>query len=120
MKDQLEEFAENETVAPGWKKFLLGWIDVFFVVGLAVTLHFFLTNYQLLTGISSDGIIMTFGALLLYRFVWIFLVGSTPGMFILKLKLLNGYEEKLNKKERLLASFFVMINGADHYSIKPS
>ena len=120
MEDHLEEFTEDETLASGWKRFLLGWIDVIIVVAVSIGLQYLLWDSNLLPRIVQNLTVMTFSMLLIYRLFFVFLIGSTIGMYILNLKLLNGYGEKLNLKERLLAALFVMINGTNYYIKKRS
>ena len=56
-----------------------------------------------------------FLGLIMYRFLTILLFDSTMGMILFKLVFLNGDQEALALKEKILASIFILFQGVDYY-----
>jgi len=118
MEDLLDDIARSETPASPTKKYLSGWTDAFIVAILTLGPAYI----YLFSKTPKDGLPwlhwFVIGGFILYRFISVFFFGTTLGMRMMGVKLLNRYEEKLSTKERLLASFFILAKGVEYYKIK--
>lgn len=116
MEDQLQDLPIGENPAPGWKKSLAGLIDAALVIisYLASSIiEAVPANATLPIAKISLTIMLIF---VIYRILFIVILGKTVGMIIFRIRFLTGHEEKLNVWERLMASLFILINGIDYYS----
>jgi RDD family len=116
MEDQLQDLPIGENPAPGWKKSLAGLIDAALVIisYLASSiLEAVPANATLPIAKISLTIMLIF---VIYRILFIVILGKTVGMIIFQIRFLTGNEEKLNVWERLMASLFILINGIDYYT----
>lgn len=59
-------------------------------------------------------------AFIFYRFLTIVSMDATLGMQVFKLRFLNGEQDVLSLKEKILAAFFVLYEGVDYYKINRS
>ena len=92
-----------------------GMIDVILAI-LPVT---FLLIYQLplhkfLADINSTLLVVIF--LIIYRLLCFLFFGGTLGMRIFNVILLNGEQQPLSLKEKILASFFILYKGVSYYN----
>lgn len=70
--------------------------------------------------LKASGIIpsvIIIGIHVLVRALTILAWSRTPGMFMLSMILLNGEEESLNIRERLLAAVYILYRGVNYYKI---
>ena len=92
---------EIEYIKPNYsRKFFAGLIDAVLTVGFLISIF------------PPLPLLISF---ILYRFITIYFFDSTLGMKVFKLVFLNADEERLNLKEKLLASIFILFEGVDYY-----
>ncbi|RYZ21188.1 MAG: hypothetical protein EOO16_13935 [Chitinophagaceae bacterium] len=115
--DILNDFLEGDREPASLPQLLLmRLIDLLLPAGLLVALLYFKRPpalYAALSGVNTLLLAVVF--LLAYRLVSLLLAGATPGMFIARVELLDGHEQPLDARSRLLAAGFVLYRGADYY-----
>ena len=87
------------------------------LIDAALTIVFFVIVFSIFPEISAiiNPNLCIFFGFILYRLLTIYIFDSTLGMKVFKIIFLNGDEENLNYKEKILASVFVLFQGADYY-----
>ena len=101
------------------KKNIAGIIDAAIIIAFVVVLTSFLPQNildKLQHPIRIEFYILIL--LALYRMVLIIFFNETVGMRICKIKFLNGSLQSLSLKEKILAAFFILINGTGYYDRK--
>ena len=101
------------------KKNIAGIIDAAIIIAFVVVLTSFLPQNildKLQHPIRIEFYILIL--LALYRMVLIIFFNETAGMRICKIKFLNGSLQPLSLKEKILAAFFILINGTGYYDRK--
>ena len=101
------------------KQVLVGLVDAFLCLTLAVTLS--ITKqpavlYQLMgNGNSSHFVFILF---VVYRFISLCFFDQTIGMRLFHVIILNGENQPLTFLEKLLAAIFILYRGTDYYTAK--
>jgi hypothetical protein len=96
-----------------------GFVDAAFSVGLVTTI--IITRkpeliYRGMENINSTLVVLI--VFIIYRLVSLFFFEKTLGMKLFKVILLNGEEQPLKGKEKLLAAIFVLYRGTSYYQIR--
>jgi uncharacterized RDD family membrane protein YckC len=108
---------EEKTVAGPFKQVLVGLVDIALAVLLASLVLMYRTPwplYQLLYSINPVVLIVLW--VILYRLLCLMLMNGTIGMKLLGVVLLNGEEQPLTFKEKLLAAIFILYQGVEYYN----
>ena len=92
------------------------------LVDAALLINFFVMLFTLIPEslqsklkAALDHNLFIFFGFILYRFLTIVIFDSTLGMKMFKLIFLNSEEERLNFKEKIAATFFVLYQGVDYF-----
>jgi hypothetical protein len=107
----------SEVPAAYWRIALAGLLDAAFAIFCVVLLFRFYTIAPiafLLESINSTLLVLIL--LVVYRFLTITFFSATFGMFLLKIKFLNGDDEPLSFTESVLAALFILYNGTSYYN----
>jgi hypothetical protein len=108
---------EEKIEAGPIKQAILGLVDVVLSISLVVLLLKYQKPwplYQLLSSINP--VLLLLIGLIFYRLVCFTLFNGTIGMKLLGVVILNGEQQPLTLKEKLLASFFILYQGVDYYN----
>ena len=99
------------------RKNLAGLIDAAIVIVLYMGIAFCLRQ-SILTRIEPTILPLLLIIILfaLHRLFFMIIANSTMGMRIFKIELLNDDLESLTLKEKIFASFFILINGVAYYN----
>ncbi|MBS1511557.1 MAG: RDD family protein [Bacteroidetes bacterium] len=98
------------------KKNLSGIIDAFIVILLTSSSGLYLPDniIYIFRDFKYIGLLTLF-IYFLYRCCMLFAVNGTLGMKMFRLQLLNEHFQPLNAKQKVLASVFILADGADYY-----
>ena len=113
-----EETIEFEE-AGGIRKNLSGIIDAVIVMTLIIT-TFTLVPEKYSASLEAPGrsLLVILLSLIVYRLVGLLLFNVTAGMRICRIAILNDDLETLSLKEKIFASFLILINGVAYYETR--
>lgn len=115
----LGEFKQPETEAGYFKKLLLGVIDGAIVFGVFYMLYRFLPYNLRIKAIRAVPPYVVFLLLLiLYNSITLLGFNQTIAMMFLKVKLLTKDHEELSKKQKLAATFLIIIKEVKYFNTK--
>ncbi len=115
----IDKPAGNLKEANALKKNIAGIIDAAIIIAFFIGVTSFLPQNildKLQHPIRIEFYILIL--LALYRLVLIIFFNETVGMRICRIKFLNGGLQPLSLKEKILAVFFILINGTGYYNGK--
>ncbi len=101
----------NHAKANQAKVVAAGLIDAALTIAFFVTLVSYFPRFPETINLH----LAIFLGFILYRLFTIILFDRTLGMNVFKIFFLSGEEERLNFKEKILASVFILFEGVDYY-----
>ena len=113
-----DRYKNDEKIEAGpLKQAIVGLVDVVLVILLVSIPLIYQTPWPLYRSLSAINPVLLFVlGLIIYRFICFILFNGTIGMKLFGVVILNGEQQPLNLKERLLASIFILYKGVDYYN----